>query len=357
MKNSEGDSMGRIGVIYKDVAKAVNELQGQQKPPTVDNVRQVLGTGSKSTIARLLREWKQTNSVTTTDEASLPTELVTLVKGLWERMQENTAGQAAEYREACDIKIVDSNKKLQEKQKAHELSEKQRHQSEESLHQAITEKKQLQHSLQTKETELAKLNEQLKTLGSKHEDDQHEIKRLHDLLKHIQANLEHFQLATQKLQQEQSLLLEKQQNEHEKQVAQLRQEVGTLTSEKARNQAESFQAAKRLNEFESIHEALEQQHQQTQQHFEKVKTAHENLKGEHEAFKAQRQQEVVELTSKTQTAIELQVKLQVTQENNQALKIELDKALDKIESLRHDYDFVSQEKSHLAGQLKQLIVD
>ena len=208
-----------------------------------------------------------------------------------------------------------------------------------------------------KETELAKLNERLKTLDSKHQDDQHEIKRLHDLLKHIQANLEHFQLATQKLQQEQSLLLEKQQNEHEKQAAQLRQEVGTLTSEKARNQAESFQAAKRLNEFESIHEALEQQHQQTQQHFEKVKTAHENLKGEHEAFQEQRRQEVVELTSKTQTAIELKVKLQVTQENNQALKSELDKALDKIESLRHDYDFISQEKAHLAGQLKQLIVD
>jgi len=41
--------MGRIGITYQDVAKAIPTLQGQQKNPTVDNIRELLGTGSKST--------------------------------------------------------------------------------------------------------------------------------------------------------------------------------------------------------------------------------------------------------------------------------------------------------------------
>ena len=40
--------MGRFGVSYEEVAQAVQEAQGKGKSPTVDNVRLIIGSGSKS---------------------------------------------------------------------------------------------------------------------------------------------------------------------------------------------------------------------------------------------------------------------------------------------------------------------
>ena len=46
--------MARAGVTYHDVAKAAEAIKTQGQEPTVDRVREHMGTGSKSTIAPLL---------------------------------------------------------------------------------------------------------------------------------------------------------------------------------------------------------------------------------------------------------------------------------------------------------------
>jgi plasmid replication DNA-binding protein KfrA len=43
--------MGRTGVTLHEVEKAVLQLQGRGKNPSVDAVREVIGTGSKSTLS------------------------------------------------------------------------------------------------------------------------------------------------------------------------------------------------------------------------------------------------------------------------------------------------------------------
>ena len=51
--------MGRAGILYADVKQAAAKLLALGKNPTVDSVREELGsTGSKSTIAPLLKRWK-----------------------------------------------------------------------------------------------------------------------------------------------------------------------------------------------------------------------------------------------------------------------------------------------------------
>lgn len=47
--------MARAGVTYHLVAKAAATIKTQGQEPTVDRVREYLGTGSKSTIAPLLK--------------------------------------------------------------------------------------------------------------------------------------------------------------------------------------------------------------------------------------------------------------------------------------------------------------
>jgi len=82
--------MGRIGISYQEVVNAIHLLQGENKNPTVDNIRLILQTGSKSTIARYLKEWRHSESIEGPYSSSnaLPEELSSLVKGLWNRIQE-----------------------------------------------------------------------------------------------------------------------------------------------------------------------------------------------------------------------------------------------------------------------------
>lgn len=53
--------MARAGVTYHDVVKAAEAIKSQRQEPTVDRVREHLGTGSKSTIAPLLKRWRSDN--------------------------------------------------------------------------------------------------------------------------------------------------------------------------------------------------------------------------------------------------------------------------------------------------------
>lgn len=50
--------MARHGITYNDVAKAAMHSLKTNKTPTVDGIRIILGTGSKTTITKHLKEWK-----------------------------------------------------------------------------------------------------------------------------------------------------------------------------------------------------------------------------------------------------------------------------------------------------------
>ncbi|MCK9504552.1 MAG: DNA-binding protein, partial [Porticoccaceae bacterium] len=79
--------MARAGVTYHDVAKAAEVIKNQRQEPTVDRVREQLGTGSKSTIAPLLKRWRSDNGEAA-DVSGLPNDLVEVVKSLYERVQQ-----------------------------------------------------------------------------------------------------------------------------------------------------------------------------------------------------------------------------------------------------------------------------
>ncbi|WP_416308550.1 DNA-binding protein [Neptunicella sp. SCSIO 80796] len=79
--------MARAGVTYHDVAKAAEAIKNLRQEPTVDRVREHLGTGSKSTIAPLLKRWRSDNGEST-DIGGLPNDLVEVVKSLHDRVQQ-----------------------------------------------------------------------------------------------------------------------------------------------------------------------------------------------------------------------------------------------------------------------------
>lgn len=81
--------MARAGILYSQVASVATQLHSRGINATVDNVREALGnTGSKSTIAPLLKRWKseQEERVSAT-QTGLPADLVAAVKNLYEHLQ------------------------------------------------------------------------------------------------------------------------------------------------------------------------------------------------------------------------------------------------------------------------------
>ncbi len=81
--------MGRAGILFSHVAQAATQLVENGKNPTVDNVREALGgTGSKSTLAPLLKRWKAAHSEDSVKaELGVPSQLLEAVKSVYDQLQ------------------------------------------------------------------------------------------------------------------------------------------------------------------------------------------------------------------------------------------------------------------------------
>lgn len=103
--------MARAGVNYIHIAKAAEAIKENGLEPTVDRVREQLGTGSKSTIAPLLKQWKAKNE-DSGDVSGLPSDLVEVVKSLYERVQQEAESKIEEASSGFNETISGLNEEL-----------------------------------------------------------------------------------------------------------------------------------------------------------------------------------------------------------------------------------------------------
>ncbi|EKD74212.1 MAG: hypothetical protein ACD_45C00032G0002 [uncultured bacterium] len=339
--------MGRIGVSYEEVAQAVQEVQGKGKSPTVDNVRVIIGTGSKSTIARHLRDWRNQQGIARGSDGAIPSELLGLVKGLWERLRDTVEQKGYEYQCESDEKVKQIQQQLAQSQQQYAALQEQHHQLEEKWHQQSKIMTELQNTLVIEQQEKTRITERSASQELHRQEQQNEIERLHQLLKHVQHNLEHYQTATQQLRQEQSLNMEKQRNEYEQRISQLQQQIASISAEKSSYQAQYEQTQQAFLKLQSSHEELNQSAQ-------KAQTQYHLLSQENTRLTQHYQDQSRDLEVKKQSAIELRIKLAACEDKITSLEKTLAKADDKIQTLRDDFSFASQEKANLEGQIKQL---
>jgi chromosome segregation ATPase len=346
--------MGRIGITYHDVAKAITSLQTLQKNPTVDNIREMMGTGSKSTIARFLREWKAKHGLHNDDGATLPSDLLSVVNGLWNVMQEKADNQTAEYQKETAEKTAQLQTQVNQiKQHESDLQQK-IHALEEQLHKKTEKCDALKAAFIAVNQEKIQMVERASNLESRHQESQMENIRLHQLLKHVQENLEHYQAATQQLRQEQSLSIEKQRSEFDQQLSQLRSQLELISTEKSNYQVQCTQLNKNNESLENENKTLVLQYQEIQQQSSLLKITSDKLQKDYDQLLETYQQQSINLDSKHHAVIELQIKLKFSDERTASLESDLSNANNKVHNLRHEHQFTSQEKANLEGQLKQL---
>lgn len=348
--------MGRVGIEYEDVANAAHQLQGKELNLTVDNIRSVLGTGSKSTIAAHLRAWKSQQGIIQASDTTIPAELLSLVKGLWERIRETANNQISEYRNEFSTEVKKIQEQLSQSQQQNTFLESQIHELEEKLHQQTELAEQLQDRLIVEHQDKVKMVERAAAFESQQHNSRAEIERLHKLLRQVQNNLEHYQAATQELRQEQALLLERQRSEYEQKINQCQQNITDITKEKLQYQTECKHLDKLYHALQEDLQEANRQQQDTQKQYASLSIAHQSLQREQQQITQQYHQQAEKLEQKTQVAIKLKTELDINTDKISSLHQALAKADDKIKALRHDYEFVSQEKATLAGQIKQLQV-
>ncbi len=86
--------MGRSGITYSQVAEAAAQLIEQGRTPTVDHVRELLCTGSKSTLSPLLKRWKDSHAeAVSSAEAGVPAPLLQAIQSLYQGMQHEVQQQ------------------------------------------------------------------------------------------------------------------------------------------------------------------------------------------------------------------------------------------------------------------------
>lgn len=346
--------MSRIGISFEDVSQAIAVLQGRQKNPTVDHIREVLGTGSKSTIARYLREWKAKQGLGDGDDARLPSELLSMIQSFWDSINQKAEAKIDEYAEKAEGRIAAMQSSLDQAKRQEVSLKEQIHALEENLHRESEEGRNLKGTLLISEQDNIRLAERINALETRRAEYLSENERLHQLLKHVQENLEHYQAASQKLREEQSFLLEKQRNEYEARLAKALTDLNTSNQENVLLQSELSQVSKAQALLHDENKRIKDEIETRQSENQVLKLMQDKFAKDNEMLIDKNQSQAAELAAQARQLLELEINHKNNDEKIKSLEKNLEAAHDKIETLRHDHQFTLQEKSELLGQLKRV---
>lgn len=219
----KADQMARAGILYSHVAQAASRLAAAGTNPTVDNVRAALGgTGSKSTIGPMLKQWKSEHQeAMAAAGAGLPADLLQAVGNVYDRLQDAARVQLdqvrADYQQAEKDAAQARNTLLTER---NSLSE-QRDALAVELANARAALVDEQAARREHAVTIAALEAEKAVQAQRLTDRAAELKGLADQLAHSRRQLDHFQdaIANQRQQEKQA---------YEVRIARLESETATL---------------------------------------------------------------------------------------------------------------------------------
>lgn len=246
--------MARSGVQYEDVQRAIDDLLARGESPSVQKVREVLGTGSFTTISDHLREWRtrREENRDVPPPRGMPAALQELAEGLWQKAQEGANEALAHYREEADRRIAVADEAVAESRRQAEDAEQR--ESALATHLANTEQR-----LEERSTALARSEAQREQLTEKTHRLETRHAELEGLLTRIRGEMaeqgrEH-QQAVDALEARQRERLAREEQRHESAEARL---MGLLDEARQQRLAGEKAAAEREKQFGVRVERLEQ---------------------------------------------------------------------------------------------------
>ncbi|MBY0544071.1 MAG: DNA-binding protein [Gammaproteobacteria bacterium] len=148
--------MSRIGIDYDSVKQTAIKLLSQGIAPSVQKVREQLGTGSNTTIAEHLKRWREEHAqkIIYHLSADMPKELISAFEVLWQTAMEHAQNQLALQKQMLDEERATS-------QQLHIEAEKEAHRLKQQLEAYTTQLSQANAMAHQSHIDLAILNERL----------------------------------------------------------------------------------------------------------------------------------------------------------------------------------------------------
>ncbi|MFD2189973.1 DNA-binding protein [Pistricoccus aurantiacus] len=245
--------MARSGVQYEDVHRVIHQLLQQGEAPAVQKIREVLGTGSFTTISEHLRQWK-IERAENRDQApiqALPDTLQRLTHELWQQAQALAHQGLLHYREEADRQVIDAQKEASDALRQAEDAR----QRESATANHLTH---LQTALEEKSTALTRAEMKRETLSAALDDAGQKLKQLEGLVpqldKQNQAQAREHQQALKDQATQFETRLAQEEQRHEATEARLMSLVDSLRQER---QAQEKQHAKDQAQWERRLKTLE----------------------------------------------------------------------------------------------------
>ncbi len=345
--------MARPGVTYFDIANAAEVIKTQGHEPTVDRVREQLGTGSKSTIAPLLKRWRTENEGSGHVQG-LPTDLLETVKSLHQRLQE-----------LADQRIDESEKSFQAANDQLTQSLTAAHQRisqltaeqealEEQVAQLERDKSQQAQTLENTRLELVRSESQRSEAVKRTTELKDNIAELKQENKDIREHFDHYQQRTaadRQLEREQ--FRSTSQHQHD--------ELQTLKHQLSAAQDRLNQLQDTNTELQLQQASLQDSNQSLKQDSQQLTVAMDNLTRELETTKTQnlahqsQQQELQQaMASVTQQRSESDKERALMSLRWEATKSELGNLKAQLRDLSEENRLLLQEKAEILGKFKQL---
>lgn len=347
--------MARAGITYHDVAHAATALNNQGKNPTVDSVREALGTGSKSTIAPLLKRWKhQQAEGIAEDQTGLPAEIIAAVKGVFDAMQTRAQAEIDAIRAQAKDEQQQAVQVIREAQVRAESAESQS-QALQAEVRALTEKHSgVSAALAATEKNLEKTQAQNEALEHRLADRQQDLQQLNAQLDRAQANLEHYRETVRQQREQERADYEQRLNSADQRIRQLEQECRRWQTAHQETQVENTGLAREREALTKQHTALEADIRALKQTLDDTSRSLTEAEARNEVLTHTQADLKTQLEAHAQRGIAIEKDLAVSQDRVKALTAELKTTQDRLQYVGQDNAVLLQEKANLAGQLKQL---
>jgi chromosome segregation ATPase len=347
--------MARSGVTYQEVAKAATQLAQIGQVPTIDRVRSILGTGSKSTLAPLLKQWKAQQAETISEaETGLPRALITVVKGLYESVQQQaqTRIETAQEENRREVDAAWQAQKVAEgRQRELEavLEQQQRAYTRlEADH--TTLKAAWEESQQTR----GRLLTQTEALAQRLGEQAHRVQDLKHHLVQAQQNLEHYRESVRQQRTEERADFERQLGYGEQALKKAREENQALRTANAQLEKAALQWQSQCERQQAEGVLLTEKVESLSQAMEQLRQQLAMGEGQYKVLAQAHQQAIAELRAREQDLLKQEKATAVAQEKFKALSAALQEAKDHKVRLQNENKILAKEKAHLEGQYKQL---
>ena len=353
LNNPRGITMARAGVTYHDIAKAAEAIKTQGQEPTVDRVREHLGTGSKSTIAPLLKRWRSDNGEAA-DVSGLPNDLVEVVKSLHERVQQMADHRIEQARQEFETLKEELRKELTHANNTiTQLTARQRDLDNQIAR--ITEEKSLQDkSLEDARVSLAKAESRRDEALTRANDLKESVSELKQESRDIRDHFEHYQQRTaedRQQEREQFRIVNQGLND---QIQDLQHRLAQTESRASELFDINAQLQRNADELKRANAALNSDLKGKIEDIQNLKHELEEIVTRCREYQHKNDQLAENMAVLTTQKADVEKQVAVLSQTLETTKTELKTTQDKAAFLTDENKVILQEKAVIQGQFKQL---